>query len=119
MISAETEERPRYFEFTKQMILGEHPTMAKLNYDPFPEAKMDDGIFHIARFGDIGVPLYLSKIMLLIKGKKIAHREVSYHESLCVRLESEDDVFIEADGELIGKLPAKFEILHKKLRIRR
>lgn len=55
MIRAETEERPRYFNFTKQMFLGWHPTMPNLNYDPFPDAEMDD----IVRTEIIGRELFL------------------------------------------------------------
>lgn len=42
IISAKTEERPRYFEFKKSHFIGAHPTMATLDYDPFPEAKSGD-----------------------------------------------------------------------------
>ena len=31
-----------FFEFEKHEAIGEHPTMAKLTYDPFPDAKMED-----------------------------------------------------------------------------
>ncbi len=85
---------------------------------PAPDAKIDDGIFHIAHFGDISVPAYLAKIFHLMKGKNIHHREVSYFQGKIIELDSDDDVFIEADGELIGKLPARFEILHNKIKVR-
>ena len=42
VVSAKTEERPIYFEFTKNDIVGRHPTMANLGYDPYPEAKNND-----------------------------------------------------------------------------
>jgi hypothetical protein len=42
VISERTEERPFYHEFTKNDIVGFCPTMANLDYDPFPNNKLDD-----------------------------------------------------------------------------
>ena len=42
ILTAETTERAVYFDFTKNDIVGYHPTMANLNYDPFPTAKNDE-----------------------------------------------------------------------------
>jgi hypothetical protein len=42
ILSAETTERPVYWEFTKNELVGHHPTMANLICDPFPTAKNDE-----------------------------------------------------------------------------
>jgi hypothetical protein len=42
ILEAETEEIPFYFEFKKWQIMGDHPTWAKLTYDPYPKASMED-----------------------------------------------------------------------------
>src|SRR6266496_3755509 len=42
ILDASTEEVPHYFDFRKADIMGRHPTMANLNYDPFPNAKNND-----------------------------------------------------------------------------
>src|ERR1035441_10425091 len=42
ILEAKTEEQPYFFEFEKHEAIGEHPTMAKLTYDPFPDAKTED-----------------------------------------------------------------------------
>jgi hypothetical protein len=42
IIKAQTEERPYFFDFKKYEVVGPHPTMDNLTYDPFPNAKMDD-----------------------------------------------------------------------------
>jgi hypothetical protein len=44
ILDARTEEVPHYFDFKKSDIMGHHPTMANLNYDPFPNAKNDDTV---------------------------------------------------------------------------
>jgi hypothetical protein len=42
IIEAKTEERPYFFDFKKYEIMGDHPTWAKLTYDPYPDASMED-----------------------------------------------------------------------------
>jgi hypothetical protein len=42
ILEAKTEERPYFFEFKKWQIMGDHPTWAKLTYDPYPNAKPED-----------------------------------------------------------------------------
>jgi diacylglycerol kinase (ATP) len=84
---------------------------------PTPTAKIDDGLFSIAIFGDISIPTYLRKIGYLMRGKEIDHPCVTYATAKKVVVESDDDVFIEADGEVIGKPPASFEILPKVMRV--
>jgi hypothetical protein len=42
LLSARTKERPLYFDFTKQDIVGNHPSLPALSYDPFPEFKNTD-----------------------------------------------------------------------------
>ena len=42
VISANTEERPHYVEFTKGDFVGFNPTMVNLDYDPFPTNNLND-----------------------------------------------------------------------------
>jgi hypothetical protein len=42
VIKTKIEKRPYPFEFTKADVVGRHPTMANLNYDPFPRKNMHD-----------------------------------------------------------------------------
>jgi hypothetical protein len=42
IITARTEERPQYFEFTKNYFMGEWPGMVKLDHDPFPDKKPNE-----------------------------------------------------------------------------
>ena len=42
IISRTIEECPHYFDFRKQDFTGPHPTMANLDYDPFPEKGAND-----------------------------------------------------------------------------
>ena len=42
ILDARTEERPVYFDFKKCDFVTHAVTMANLNYDPFPNSRMDD-----------------------------------------------------------------------------
>jgi hypothetical protein len=42
IIEAKTEERPYFFDFKKYEIMGDHPTWAKVTYDPYPDSSMED-----------------------------------------------------------------------------
>jgi hypothetical protein len=42
VMEAKTEERPFYYEFKKSDFVNFNPTMANLNYDPFPDKDLDD-----------------------------------------------------------------------------
>lgn len=84
---------------------------------PTPTAKIDDGLFSIAVFGDISIPTYIRKIGYLMRGKPIDHPCVSYATAKKVVVETDDPVWIEADGEIIGIPPVTFEILPKMMRV--
>jgi len=42
MVRFETEERDREFEVQKHDLVGFHPSMVNLDYDPFPRARLDE-----------------------------------------------------------------------------
>jgi diacylglycerol kinase (ATP) len=84
---------------------------------PTPTAKIDDGLFSTAVFGDISIPTYIRKIGYLMRGIPVDHPCVSYATAKKVVVETDDKVLIEADGEIIGLPPATFEILPKAMRV--
>ena len=76
-----------------------------------PEARLTDGQFQVAIFGDLSFWDYLKNLSKLKKGVKINHPQVSYFETQEVRLESKDTCGIEADGEYVGLAPATLSVL--------
>lgn len=76
-----------------------------------PDAKLTDGKFQVAIFGDLSIWDYLKNLGNLKKGVKINLPEVSYHEAQEVLLESNDSCSIEADGEYVGLAPATISVL--------
>jgi YegS/Rv2252/BmrU family lipid kinase len=84
-----------------------------------PEAKIDDGFFDIINIGDLSTLKILLKAHTLYRGTHIALPEVKTRLAKRVEIRSEsNDVHLEIDGELPGKLPAVYEIVPKALKIR-
>lgn len=85
-----------------------------------PDAVIDDGKFDVINIGDIKA----SKIMLnaskLYTGTHSSMEEVKQTTAKKIEVSSYngDEINIELDGELPGKLPAIFEILPNALRVR-
>ncbi|TNF75360.1 MAG: diacylglycerol kinase family lipid kinase [Bacteroidetes bacterium] len=81
-----------------------------------PDARIADGIFQVAIFGDLSIWDYLKNLHKLKKGLKIDHPQVHYHDVKEVLVESDDPCYIEADGEYVGMAPATISILPRTIR---
>lgn len=82
-----------------------------------PDAQPDDGILDAFICGNVSVLDFMRYSIPLKKGKYIRHREVFYKKVDAVDLNSEKECLIEADGELLGKLPARIQITPLKLKM--
>ena len=76
-----------------------------------PQAKIDDGKFNVIVFENIGKLRFLLNHKRIYKGTHLAINDVKSYEGQIIKASSEDDVFVEADGEVFGKLPATFQII--------
>ncbi len=86
-----------------------------------PHAKLDDGLFDIVNIGTINTSRILVNSYTLYLGTHTDLPEVKTTLSSYVEAEpfdSGEKIRLEADGELIGVLPAKFQIMKKALKIR-
>ena len=86
-----------------------------------PEAKIDDGFFDLINIGDIKTAKILLNAYKLYSGSHLELEEVK--SMLAKRIEVKpakpgENVFIETDGELPGKLPAVYEIVAQALKVR-
>jgi YegS/Rv2252/BmrU family lipid kinase len=86
-----------------------------------PNALLDDGRFDVITIGDLGALKILGNAPQLYLGTHLRLDQV--HHQSAARVEArpadkERDVAIEVDGELVGRLPATFEILPSALRVR-
>jgi YegS/Rv2252/BmrU family lipid kinase len=82
-----------------------------------PEAKLDDGILNVFACGPVSVVDFIIQSVPLKQGRKVRHPQVFYFSTTGIELSSSEAVELEADGEIIGWLPATVGLSHKKIRI--
>jgi YegS/Rv2252/BmrU family lipid kinase len=85
-----------------------------------PTAKLDDGRFDVIAIGDMGALSVLANSYRVYLGTHLGMRDVRHARSRRVEARPVGDevVKLEIDGELVGHLPATFEILPGALRVR-
>ncbi len=85
-----------------------------------PNALVDDGRFDVVAVGDVSALTVLANSYKLYLGTHLGMQEVRHALARRVRAESADGskVKLEVDGELVGSLPAEFELLPGALRVR-
>ena len=81
-----------------------------------PDARLSDGQFQVAIFGDLSLWDYVRNLGNLKKGAKIRHPQVQYRTAAQIALESQAPCGIEADGEYVGQLPATLSAVPKAIR---
>lgn len=86
-----------------------------------PDAKIDDGYFDLVTIGDASAFRILSNAPLLYLGAHLRMDEVTHalaKQVVARPLSKEETVRVELDGEVLGRLPATFEVMSRALRIR-
>ena len=85
-----------------------------------PEAQIDDGLLDVVCIGDMARLAVLWNSYRVYLGTHLGLRDVHHAraKTVAARADSDADVELEVDGELVGKLPATFEILPRALKIR-
>lgn len=76
-----------------------------------PAARLDDGLLDVVVVGDVSRWLGIRSLPLLYRGTHGRLRQVRFARARVVRIEADEPVGIEADGELIGETPAEFRVL--------
>jgi diacylglycerol kinase (ATP) len=76
-----------------------------------PEAVLTDGVLDIFACGNTSALDFILNTIPLKTGKKVKHREVSYYKAE----KADQKCVIEADGEILGYLPATIEVLPKRI----
>lgn len=82
-----------------------------------PQADVVDGLLDVVIIKKSAVSDLANIFINVLTGDHINHPNVIYYKTKCVSIESDNNVPIDLDGEYGGKLPAKFEVIHKGLRI--
>jgi diacylglycerol kinase (ATP) len=84
---------------------------------PAPDAQLDDGMFDIVSIGDVGFLEAVSKLGKFRKGTHLGVSKVSFTRGRTVVADSDETQLVEMEGEMVGRLPARFELLPKAMNI--
>ena len=82
-----------------------------------PKADSADGLFDVAVIDDISVGEVLINLPKLYNGKIVDHPKVKSTRAQSIKISSNEEVMIEADGEFLGATDAQFEIIKQGLKI--
>ena len=84
---------------------------------PAPNAQLDDGLFEIVSIGDVGFFEAISSLGKFRKGTYLDIPKVAFSKGKTVVADSEETQLVEMEGEVVGRLPARFEMLPKAMKI--
>ncbi|MBI2899575.1 MAG: diacylglycerol kinase family lipid kinase [Planctomycetes bacterium] len=84
---------------------------------PMPDARPDDGLLDIAILNEFGRWKILSQAKVLRSGLPKNHQKIHHFRGREVRVTSPAEVAVEADGEVLGNIPACFRVIPHGLRV--
>lgn len=82
-----------------------------------PDAVLDDGHFHVTAVGDLRKRDMLGLAGSLYDGSHVDHPKVLVKTAQRVTADSDEAVYLDVDGEPLGRLPAQFELVPGVLRV--
>ena len=84
-----------------------------------PDASIDDGVLNSFIAGNVPLWKFLIYLQTLKGKKKIKDSAIHYQSTMSAELTATESCPLEADGELVGTLPARIEILTGKIKFLR
>ncbi|RLC80950.1 MAG: diacylglycerol kinase family lipid kinase [Chloroflexi bacterium] len=81
-----------------------------------PEAELDDGLFDVLIIGDMPKLEFVANVARVYKGTHLEHPKVDAYKARHIKVHSESEVFIQAEGEIVGTAPATFKIHPKTVK---
>jgi diacylglycerol kinase (ATP) len=82
-----------------------------------PFAKLDNGLLDAYIYGEIGLLDALLNLNKIYTGRMMDRPDVvTYRQPHAITASCTEQVLVEADGELVGTLPATFKVMPKQLR---
>ena len=82
-----------------------------------PGADMADGLFDTIVLGDINPLEFIKGLSMVYKGTLGDHRKVDTYKAKSIAIDAKAPLYLQADGELLGQVPASFRVLPRALRI--
>jgi YegS/Rv2252/BmrU family lipid kinase len=84
---------------------------------PTPDAKIDDGLLDICLVTEMGRMQILSLFPKYVKGLHGQLKQVSFFKGKKISIESEEDLCLNIDGEIVTAQTINFEILEKAIKV--
>ena len=82
-----------------------------------PDADPTDGLFDVLTIGDLSKPDLLRSLPRIYKGTHLTHPKVTMERAKEIEIQPKEPMSLQADGELLGEAPARFEILPATLNV--
>lgn len=84
-----------------------------------PQASLSDGLFDLVIMEDLSFLRTLAMAPRIYKGTHIGQNGVSYHRCREVEVQTDSDqVFIDLDGEVLGRMPGRFVLEPEAIKMR-
>lgn len=80
-----------------------------------PKAKPDDGLFNVFLASDLPLIKFLLSLLQLKVGKELSDKRIYYTTTSEIQITSAARLALEAEGELVGYLPAQIKNLTKRI----
>lgn len=84
---------------------------------PTPDAKVDDGLFDICMVSDLSRIKMLGLFPKYMKGQHAQLKQVSFYKGKKIYIESEADLCLNIDGEILTAQTINFEIFEKAIKV--
>ena len=82
-----------------------------------PDALMNDGLLDVVVIGDIPKLELLLNLPRAFAGTHLDHGEVTFQRVRRLQLDSPEGALVQADGDVVGELPAEIDLLGQALRV--
>lgn len=82
-----------------------------------PCARIDDGRFDVVAVRELSLLQVLPKLAKLYGGRILGDPAVRHLQSAGVRIETDPPVYVQADGQIVGRTPAEFSLRPQALAV--
>ncbi|MFN0275377.1 MAG: diacylglycerol/lipid kinase family protein [Chitinophagales bacterium] len=82
-----------------------------------PDAQFDDGFLDVTVIGNMSKLKMVVSLPKLTDGSFVTMNEITTMKGKEIFINSEKTIYVEADGEYLGTLPAKFSVLEKGISV--